>query len=606
MLTRHFVVRVWVCWSGPALLVAFAAVASFLVLRKHAALHTDLFDLGYYTQVIWNTAYGRWFASSVGQANFLTGHFSPILALLAPLFWVAPDAGVLLVVNVVCLATGAAAAYIFLRERYPNLAPLVIIGYVLNPTVHQVALGEFHEIVLAVPLLAIAALAAARQRRGIVLVSLGTLLLVREDMGLYVASFGMLLAIRDKGQRLLGVGLVVAGVASFVAITRWAMPLLGGSYRHLAAYSASDAQGNGLQGILQTGLERLTQPDRLWAVARFLLPLAGIPLLAAGEQLLWVPGLFVLAQFPSEFVGTLQGWYIAPLLPLMWFSAAAAIKRLRPRFAWPAGGVLVIASVVALRLFSAFPAGAQWDPNLYSHSTHARLAREIAHIVPDDAALAASSRLGAHLATRKQLYLFPWYNHESPPQWIVLDTTDPNPYPLSRSQFSDELAALWLDPRWQPVWEEDGYVAFRDADPDPTLVGPWLWPPFLRLNGVDLASEEAAGTFVPTGETVSPGSILRVSLYWTALAPTEANCSVSARLTTPDGRLVAQDDNWPGQGVVPTSMWGSGLLRDLHYLTVPETEYWALSLAVVVYETESLRAIGPQTGMMLATLPVAR
>ena len=80
-------------------------MAAYLAFLRHAAFGTGLLDLGYYVQVIWNIANGRWFATSLKPPTFLADHFSPALAGLAPLFWAAPGARTLLAIQVLALAT---------------------------------------------------------------------------------------------------------------------------------------------------------------------------------------------------------------------------------------------------------------------------------------------------------------------------------------------------------------------------------------------------------------------------------------------------------------------------------------------------------------------
>ena len=65
--------------SGPS----FPACLSCGRTRSHASLY----DLGILHQVLWNTAHGRPFASSVSHMSYLGDHFSPTFALLAPLEW---------------------------------------------------------------------------------------------------------------------------------------------------------------------------------------------------------------------------------------------------------------------------------------------------------------------------------------------------------------------------------------------------------------------------------------------------------------------------------------------------------------------------------------
>ena len=46
------------------------------------------YDLSIYSNAIWHTAHGQWFFDSVKNEHLLGDHFGPILAILAPLYWI--------------------------------------------------------------------------------------------------------------------------------------------------------------------------------------------------------------------------------------------------------------------------------------------------------------------------------------------------------------------------------------------------------------------------------------------------------------------------------------------------------------------------------------
>ncbi|MDQ2997056.1 MAG: DUF2079 domain-containing protein [Chloroflexota bacterium] len=110
----------------------------------------------------YRTTYGNWFANSLKYPWFLADHFSPILLLLAPLFWISPTSYPLQFAKIVALGTPIVPLYYLLRQTHPQLAPLLVLAYVLNPLLHQTALEAFHEIMLAALLIGLACYAARR------------------------------------------------------------------------------------------------------------------------------------------------------------------------------------------------------------------------------------------------------------------------------------------------------------------------------------------------------------------------------------------------------------------------------------------------------------
>jgi 4-amino-4-deoxy-L-arabinose transferase-like glycosyltransferase len=87
-----------------------------------------------------------------------------------------------------------------------------------------------------------------------------------------------------------------------------------------------------------------------------------------------------------------------------------------------------------------------------------------------------------------------------------------------------------------------------------------------------------------------------VTLYWHALAPLTDNYTVSVRAYAHNGQLLAQQDRWPVDGLLPTSQWRQGdYVADAHTLKLPEAAGWDAvnRLEIVVYDAETGENIGP-------------
>jgi hypothetical protein len=70
--------------------------------------------------------------------------------------------------------------------------------------------------------------------------------------------------------------------------------------------------------------------------------------------------------------------------------------------------------------------------------------------------------------------------------------------------------------------------------------------------------------------SVQVGGTLRLVLYWHTESPVTGRYTVFTQLFDPAGTLVAQQDNWPVQGLAPTDTWQAGaLIRDPYALTLP-------------------------------------
>jgi hypothetical protein len=113
----------------------------------------------------------------------------------------------------------------------------------------------------------------------------------------------------------------------------------------------------------------------------------------------------------------------------------------------------------------------------------------------------------------------------------------------------------------------------------------------------------------PQGAKLRPGREVAVNLVWRALAPVEADYTVTLQLLGPDGQVYGQRDAAPAGGDAPTSTWSPGeVLRDTYWLTVasdaPLGEY-QLIVALYMLETgERLPVQGDGDSLTLGQLEV--
>jgi len=108
--------------------VAFAAGLGPLAVLQHRAFWTGRFDVGNLVQAVWSTAHGD-VLSVTGltgrQISRLGAHFDPIVVLFAPLWWVWPDASMLLVAPKIAMRTPKAGVTVLLRVKPFDLDAVV-------------------------------------------------------------------------------------------------------------------------------------------------------------------------------------------------------------------------------------------------------------------------------------------------------------------------------------------------------------------------------------------------------------------------------------------------------------------------------------------------
>ena len=134
-------------------------------------------------------------------------------------------------------------------------------------------------------------------------------------------------------------------------------------------------------------------------------------------------------------------------------------------------------------------------------------------------------------------------------------------------------------------------VPYAKIYPGPKLILPDMPPEATSVNiGLDNFIR-LAGYQIHNPDDVNP----RLTLYWHALAPLLDDYTVSVRARNADGRVLAQQDHWPVDGLLPTSQWRQGdYVADTHTLEIPEDEVGQLDhFEIVVYNQETGQTLGP-------------
>jgi uncharacterized membrane protein len=158
----------------------------------------------------------------------LHDHFSPLLVVLVPLYWIHATALNLVVAQGVLFAAAGPVIWFFARRRLGAAVAYLVLGvYLLYWPLQEALDFDFHEVAFA-PLLTallIERIDARRWRHAAI--AAGLLLLVKEDQGLVVCAAG--LWIMKEGQRRIGAYFAAVGFTVFAALNYLVIPALGGS-----------------------------------------------------------------------------------------------------------------------------------------------------------------------------------------------------------------------------------------------------------------------------------------------------------------------------------------------------------------------------------------
>lgn len=395
--------------SPRALWTASAAVGLVLftvALLRHRAFDSHGYDLGIFTNVMWNLTHGNGYISSVkGGINLFTDHQSPTYWLLAPLFWLVPRPETLLFAQAFGLAAGGPALFHlaaarFGREHWASAA-LPWLYWTYLPLRNANAF-DFHPEVFMLPLFLWAFAGFASQRRAAKI--LGLLALVaalgaKESAPIVAVGIGIAWAL--TGARWQGAALAAAGVALFFFDVTIVPRLFGGGeYAYMSNYGRF---GSGIGAIV---LAPFTQPalffselidrERLVFLFWTLAPLGFLPLFHWRAALAALPPYVVLFLSEGDQRVRLVFHYgIEPGSALFWalpFGLAAFAQR----FGWQRAGVWMLVWAFACHGQSEMFRARTFLPEPQSEW----LATQVLPCLDHEASMAASDTLIPHLATR--------------------------------------------------------------------------------------------------------------------------------------------------------------------------------------------------------------
>jgi uncharacterized membrane protein len=303
----------------------FTLAYSLISLFHHWRFETS-YDLAIFDQAIWHLARFETPESTVlGRSTIFADHFHPILILLAPLYWIAPAAETLLVVQAALFALSIVPVFLFLRRRLPQgVARALAVAYGLYWGLQRAAAADMHELAFA-PLL-IAVLIVAMDRRHWLLVWVAALLLmcVKEDQIPILVFAGLLLI--GRGDRTQGAALTVVSLAAFVAVVRFIIPAMSadGGYATGSTYEAV------LESPWRIPATLVSPPVKLETAFMWLAPFCFLSLRSPWSIML-IP--LVLERFLSSSPnhwGT-SHHYTAPIAPIVAMSAGDALARIASR-----------------------------------------------------------------------------------------------------------------------------------------------------------------------------------------------------------------------------------------------------------------------------------
>lgn len=412
-----------------ALTAALFLAYAVLSVTRHRRMEESSWDLGIFEQAV--RAYA-WLQPPLVDlkgpgSNILGDHFSPVIALIAPLYRVFPTPLTLLVVQAALIALSAlpvtrASAKLLGRARGLALGA----AYGLSWGIQRAVDFEFHEICFAVPLLAFA-LEALLARRWRAVLGWGLpLLLVKEDLGVTLAALALVTAWRarraDPRAARLAAAVAVAGVAAAALVFTVVIPAFatdGYAYWEKLGGGGEGGEGGGpLSGIA----------TKLTTLGWVLVPTTGLLALRSPLLLVAVPTLGWRFLSGDPHYWSTDYHYSAVLMPVVALALADALdtarRSPRPRvraYAHQLPGA-VLAAALALSA-TTLPLARLGEWSAYGKPARVTAVERLLAQIPDGVRVETGYGPLTRLTSRCQVY---WIGGTEGvlPAFLILDDSD--------------------------------------------------------------------------------------------------------------------------------------------------------------------------------------
>ena len=442
-------------WLPTVIACAVGALYVCYSVAQWRALVASSWDLGIFTEAA--QAYSRFEAPIVpikGPGyNLLGDHFHPLLALLGPIFRLFPSALTLLVVQDVLIAVSVLPIARFAQRLLGRGGALLVgLAYGLGWGLQGAVAAQFHEVCMAVPLLAFGGVAFVQRRWGACMAWLAPLVLVKEDLGLTVFVAGLALAWRRRGEGRSGVlrslAYALFGIVAFVVTVKVLLPAMNpaGTWAYSLDGAASGAgtptAGTTAARAIPSLWDILTTPSVKLVTLLVLLAGAGV----VGSASPWFA--LVLPTLAWRFAGSVEayyGWdswhYNAVLVPIAACSLLDVMSQwLAPECAAAETGAdsedeapassnrgwrvvaWVVACVPAVSLALTASALPLWQLPSLTEDPRMAAAQGALDAVPEGVSVETDTTLLARLVPRRDVY---WAGTtgqmETPPEYVVID-----------------------------------------------------------------------------------------------------------------------------------------------------------------------------------------
>ena len=373
-------------------------------------------DLPIFVDIFTTTLKGQFMLSTIekGSYNFLGHHFSPILILCIPFFWLWQSPYTLIIIQGLVFTAGALLLYLIARDKTKSVffSGSLMIGYLLAPLQLEDLMTDFHMDYFT-PFFILCSIYFLNKRKMIPhLISLFLLLACKVDTFVYAGCIGLyaFFFLKERKIGLAAIALTVLYTGLAMGVIRPA--LMGGPAGHhnwiLKRYKYL---GDGFSSMLSTVIFRPQTIIQYFFEYNFALkmrslcfifiPVIFLPLISGGILIMLVPAM-MLMLLSSHWAQNSMIYHYSVTIYVFTFVAAVygggnIIKRYQNKITNVLGVFIIAAGVMTHFSFSTWTPSLLFDVKPYFEIGEIKSGYEMLKKIPKEASITSRCEYAVHL-----------------------------------------------------------------------------------------------------------------------------------------------------------------------------------------------------------------
>jgi len=442
---------------------AFLAFISFIWIKvsQHYSFRTGAFDLSMYDYALSNTIKGKFMYTPWLGRNFFSEHFSPILLLLVPFYFIYDGPIVLVVTQAVITVLSAFPLYILAKEKLnqPITALCISVAYL---TYHYLVSGlmfDFHMEIFELLFIFSAFLFLHRNKPGKYFIFLILALACKEDVPLYMFGLGIYAWLIEKKKKIGLATMLICIVWAFVA-WKIVIPMSYPDGPRVSHFLARWSKFGQTYSQIAWGL--LTHPSELFGAVFFtnfknlLLPLGFTPIASPALLSLSIPPMLINVTSENPMMRNLDAHYALPIIPFVFIAAIFGINNICKMLPQKRNIILTIFSLYILAMNLG---GLKGKGTLFT--THDMVGHKLIASLPDTASIAAQTSIIPHLRHSQNIQMLPKGLNSD---YIFFDTKR-FIWPMTDEEYNALINSFINNPDYMLLSGQEGFYLFKKKLP---------------------------------------------------------------------------------------------------------------------------------------------